>query len=54
MDLELNEWAFEENFAGVVINDVTGEALKDRHFIKHPKYKDVWETLLANEFGPLT
>ena len=53
LDLQLKEWAFKENFAGVVIDDVTGEALEYRHLIKNPKYKDVWETSLAKEFGRL-
>ena len=53
LDLQLKEWVFEESFAGVVINDVTGEMLEYRHFVKHPKYKDVWETSLANKFGHL-
>ena len=35
------------------IDDKTGEALEYRHLIKHPKYKDVWETSLANKFGRL-
>ena len=53
LDLQMKELAFEENFAGVVIDEDTGEALEYRHLIKHPKYKDVWETSLANEFGRL-
>ena len=41
MDLQLNKWAFEENFAGVVvIDDVIGNALAYRYLIKHPKYKN--------------
>ena len=53
LDLQMKEWALQENFAGVVINEDTGEAMEYRHLIKHPKYKDVWETSLANEFGRL-
>ena len=53
LDLQMKEWAFEENFAGVVIDEDTGKALEYRHLIKHPKHKDVWETSLSNEFGRL-
>ena len=49
----MKEWAFEENFAGVGIDEDTGKALEYRHLIKHPKCKDVWETSLANKFGRL-
>ena len=54
MNLQLDKWAFKENCAGVVIDNVTEETLEYRHLIKHPKYKDVWETSLANKFGCLS
>ena len=53
LNLQLDEWAFEQNFTGVVIDDTTGEALEYRHLIKNPKYQDVWETSLAKKVGRL-
>ena len=35
------------NFASAVLDDETGDLLKYRHLLKHPKYKDVW----SNSFG---
>ena len=53
MDLQLNEWAYKQHFAGAVIDEETGESLEYRDLMKLPKYKNIWSTSLANEFGRL-
>ena len=51
--LQMSEWAYEDLFAGAVIDEVTGESLEYRDLIKNDKYRDIWATSLANEFGRL-
>ena len=34
MNLQLNEWAYQECFAGAVIDEDTGKALECRYLIK--------------------
>ncbi len=36
-----------------VLNDETGDLLKYRHLMKHPKYKDVWTKLFRTEIRRL-
>ena len=48
-NLQLDEWAFKEYFAGAIIDKTTGESLKYRKFIKIPKTREKWFTFLANE-----
>ena len=38
--LQTDEWAYEDLFAGAVINEVTGETLEYRDLIKNEKYWD--------------
>ena len=49
----MSEWAYKDLFAGAVIDEVTGESLEYRDLIKNDKYRDIWATSLANEFGRL-
>ena len=37
LDLQMKEWAFQENFAGAIIDDKTGEKLEYRDLIKRPE-----------------
>ena len=53
MNVQLNEWAYQEFFAGTVIYEDTGKALEYRDLIKKEKYLDTWSTSLANELGRL-
>ena len=53
MNLQLNEWAYQEFFAGAVIDEDIGKALKYRDLIKKDKYRDIWSTSLENELGIL-
>ena len=45
------EFTFE--FAGEIFDEETGELLKYRKLIAHPKYHEVWSHSSANEFGRL-
>ena len=49
----MNEWAFEEFFAGAITDKITGKALEYRDLIKRPDLKDTWERSLANGLGRL-
>ena len=40
--------------ANNIFHPETGQSLTYRKLIKHPKYKAVWTTSAANEFGRLT
>ena len=51
--LQMKEWAFDELFAGVILDDETGESLEYRDLIKKDKYREIWELLFANELGHL-
>ena len=64
--LQIKEWAWEENFAGAVLNDKekyfsgsvinedTSNSLEYRALIKHPKYQDIWHRSYANELGRIS
>ena len=54
MNLQLNEWAYQEFFAGAVIDEDIGKALEYRDLIKKDKYRDIWSTSLENELGRLS
>ena len=51
--LQMDEWAFEDYFAGAIIDETTGESLEYRDLIKRPDLRDVWFHSLANELGRL-
>ena len=53
MNLQLNEWAYQEFFTGAGIDEDTGKALEYRDLIKKDKYRDIWSTSRANELGRL-
>ena len=40
MNLQLNEWAYKEHFAGAIIDDKIGEKLEYRDLIKRPELKE--------------
>jgi hypothetical protein len=44
---------FLADFAGVVLDDKSGEMTECRHLIRHPKYKKDWGYLFDNEIGRL-
>ncbi len=37
------------DFAYLVLDDKTGDLLEYRHYLKHPKYKDVWRQSFRKE-----
>jgi hypothetical protein len=41
------------DFAYAVLDDDTGDLLKYRHLIKHPKYKDTWSQAFGKEIRRL-
>jgi hypothetical protein len=41
------------DFAYSVLDDETGDLLKYRHLLKHPKYKDVWSQSFGKEIQRL-
>ncbi len=41
------------DFAYSVLDDETGDLLKYRHLLKHPKYKDVWSQSFGKEIQQL-
>ena len=43
----------EEHTAIPVLDNDTGESLEYSHILRHPKYKDVWNSSYSNEFGRL-
>ena len=49
----MDKWAFQQYFAGAIINEETGQAMEYRDLINHPKHKDTWHTSLANKLGRL-
>ena len=51
--LQMDEWAFQQYFAGAIVDEETGQAMEYRDLIKHPKHKNTWEISLANELGRL-
>lgn len=51
--LQMDEWAFQQYFAGAIIDEETGQAMEYRDLIKHPKHKNTWEFSLANKLGRL-
>ena len=51
--LQFDEWAREDLFCGVIIDEDTGESLEYRDLIKLPKYREVWMKSFANEIGRL-
>ena len=53
LDLQLNKWAYEDHFAGAVIDKETGDSLEYRDLMKLPKYKAIWSISLANKFERL-
>ena len=53
LDLQMKEWAFEEHFAGAIIDDKTGEKLEYIDLIKRPELQERWYKSLANELGQL-
>ena len=52
--LQLDEWAYEQYFAGAVIDKKTGESLEYRDLIKRPEIQHTWFKALANELGRLS
>jgi hypothetical protein len=42
------------DLAYTVLDDKTGNLLKYRHLMKHPKYKDVWTKSFGTEIRQLT
>ena len=52
MNLQLNEWAYQD-FLGAVIDEDTVQALEYLDLIKKDKYRDTWITSLENELGRL-
>ena len=53
MNLQLDEWAYQENFSGAGIDKDTGEALEYQDLMKKDKYRDIWSNSLANELWRL-
>jgi hypothetical protein len=45
---------FLSDFAYSVLDDETGDLLKYRHLLKHPKYKDVWSQSFGKEIRQLS
>ncbi|KAL7482483.1 hypothetical protein ACHAW6_008158 [Cyclotella cf. meneghiniana] len=39
--------------ANPVLNFNTGEMLEYRQFLRHPKYREIWNCAAVNEFGQL-
>ena len=48
-NLQLDEWAFQDCFAGAIIDKTTGESLEYRELIKRPETRETWFKSLANE-----
>jgi hypothetical protein len=40
-------------FASAVLDNKTGDLLKYRHLLRHPKYRDVWSKLFGTEICQL-
>ena len=53
LDLQMKEWAFQEQFAGAIINDKTGKKLEYRDLMKRPELRERWYKSLANKLGRL-
>ena len=53
MHLQLYEWAYEKYFANEIIDEETGKLLEYRDLVKLEKYRDTWNTSLANELWRL-
>ena len=51
--MQINEWAFEDFFAGGIIDKESGKSLEYRDLMKHPDLKEMWERSLANKIGCL-
>ena len=52
-NLQLDEWAHKEFFAGVIIDEKTGKSLEYRELIKRPETRETWFRSLSNEIGRL-
>ena len=53
MHLQLDEWAYDEYFANVIIDEDTEKSLEYRYLVKMEKYHDTWTASFANELGRL-
>ena len=53
LDLQMKKWAFQEHFAGAIIDDKTGEKIEYRDLINRPELQERWYKSLANELGRL-
>jgi hypothetical protein len=42
-----------QQWANTIIDPETGASMEYRHFIKHPKYSNIWSTSFSNEIGRL-
>ena len=49
----MDEWAYNDLFAGAIIDSKTGESLEYRDLIKRDKYREMYEKSFANELGRL-
>jgi hypothetical protein len=54
IDLQMNEWACDEYFAGAIIDEATGASMEYRDLLKKPDLKELWERSFANELGRLS
>ena len=52
-NLQFDEWALQDCFAGAIIDKATGESLEYRELIKRPETRETWFKSLANEIGCL-
>ena len=52
-NLQVDEWAFQDCFAGAIIDKTTEESLEYRELIKRPETRETWFKSLASEIGRL-
>ena len=52
--LQLDEWAYNTWFVGVILNEKTGGNLEYRDLIKRPELRERWMSSLANKLGRLS
>ena len=49
----MSEWAYEDVFAGSVIDEDTGESMEYRDLIKKIRKREVWNNSFEKEIGRL-
>ena len=52
--LQLDEWAYNTWFVGVILDEKTGDKLEYRDLIKRPELRERWMRSLANKLGRLS